>query len=183
MGDSFYTTTMTGQPFTWGANDSATFAFHVDGSVDIINMANSSFLGLLILSPGGLDVFAARQNGTSSVPIAPYILSSFRWELTDLLNYPIDIEATFFPGGDFEWSMTLTSTVNNFSNAAGSAYADFFNTVHASYAGPDDTLTLSASGAFPGTEPLNVPEPATLALLGTGLLGVVAMRRRRKTKT
>lgn len=41
---------------------------------------------------------------------------------------------------------------------------------------PNDTITLNVGTA------VNVPEPATLALVGSGLLSLSALRRRRKTK-
>ena len=177
MGNSFYTFTTGGQPFTWGPNDSATFSFAVDGSISVDNLTNNSFLGLLILAPGGLDVFAARQNGTSSDPLTPYVISSFRWDLLEALSYPIDLTATFFPGGDFEWSLTLTSLVNSANNVTGFADVNFFDTVNVSYTGPEDTLTKSAA-AFPGTVP--VPEPSTFVLFGFGILGVGALRQMRR---
>jgi hypothetical protein len=51
------------------------------------------------------------------------------------------------------------------------------NVADSNYIGIDDLLIQTA--ADPGPNPSNVPEPATMLVMATGLMGLAAARRRR----
>ena len=57
--------------------------------------------------------------------------------------------------------------------------ANFLNTAHVSYSGPDGSTTYSASGLFPGTVSMptsEVPEPDSLMLSAIALFGIWCLR-------
>jgi hypothetical protein len=191
MGDSFRAFTPGGSPFTWGPNGTATFNFHIDGTITGNKPAwNQSDFTVSIWQPGAIDAFVAFENRTAPFPAA-LLIQSVGWNLdssrlanpiANLTTFPADVSFAFTPGGDFDWTLSLSTLVSESGNVAGTETANFFDTIGVTYDGPAGSLTRSASGVFPGTSPLFVPEPSTIALLGMGILwlwGAGLIRRRR----
>jgi hypothetical protein len=100
---------------------------------------------------------------------------------------PATLDVQFEPGGNFDWMLRLNSFIQldaSLQNVG--ATVDFSHTLVANYLAPEGTTTYSQSGLFPGTmslatvpQPHSVPEPGTLLLVVTGVLGTLFVRRRR----
>jgi hypothetical protein len=192
FGDSFRTFTAGGAPFFW-AGASATMRVDLTGfrSSSGASPYNVGAIAMCVLPAGGLDAFATaiRANnyveGDDDVDVClywqGYSLGPGDGDFPALLTFPATVDFTFTPGGDFDWFVFMALQVS--SDNGGEALADFSNTAHASYTGPDGTVTRSASGLFPGTSPLEdivaVPEPATVVLTSLGVALLAGRRGRR----
>ena len=198
FGDSF-TTTLGGTPFTWNGA-SATFNMALTGNNSITSsdgFANSgAFVVLAILKKGTLDPNKPLIGGANGIEYFEYNIGNptFQIYYTDqqgnstplaitagYKTIPSQISATFAPGGDFDWALLLGASGQEGSGQ--SFNFDLSHTLTLGYVAPTGTTTTSTSGEFTNISdaPLNVPEPFTLSIFGTGFVGALSIRRRRKS--
>lgn len=199
IGDSFRTY-QGSSPFTWSSS-TATFEFDVSGSINLAGAVNGSGFGLFIFQPGALDPYARWLNGENTFSQwSSQVIQNFDYVLgpgplfpgsTRVSSFPTTVTASFTPGTDFDWAIYFYTNAHlsfpALGNGANFGVVDFAHTIGYSYAGPAGTTTYSASGLTPGTSPLNqvpapVPEPGSMLLLGSGLVGLVASHRRRRRR-
>ena len=131
-------------------------------------------------SVGGGGVFASggsftvTGNGTNGLPNGVLFSGTF--------SSPVDWIATYDPlgdGGKGTWTYTLTGALTGTSNGStvSGATAQFTFDVHG---GKPFSKSVRLSS---GVTTVTVPEPGTLALFGTGMVGLVGLLRRAiKTK-
>ncbi len=201
FGDGFRALTDDGA-YDWSGGGSGKFTLNIDGTLSsssaLEEMNLGGFVLLALYTPGTLDpngnlvgganmidyylwfignpnqnLFSCDTSG-NCVPLAP---SETVYDLSSGLTLTQDI----FPGGDFDWSITLGFSGQNF--IPGDYDLDLSHTLTLGYEGPQGTTTGSISGLFKDTvktsDAVPAPEPLTLSLLGAGLLGLTALRRRR----
>lgn len=186
MSDRFVVGATNAGAFSWGPDSQAHFTILLDGTNFSNTAAAQSFFDLTLSVQSlttrrwgeahlyGDDPSLAGGSLISSDPL-PITMSWQRDSLTG--NYRVT--ANFNPMGDFDWTLSLSAFVR--VDAVGEvAYSDYSHTARVSYAGPDDSVTYSASGLFPGTAAIAaVPEPSTWMLTLAGLItcGMLARRR------
>ncbi len=203
FGDSFTTTSPTG-PFVWGDGDVGTFTINLDGVLGA-NFTNPADVNYGVAASAhliwsiGLDIY---QSGTfDSGFMTGGVVGNCSWsgfldgststscttsDITTSISGDLasgyEISAILGIGSDFDWELSLQSVA--YLMAPGELTVDLGHTLSLSYDGPAGATTQSASGVFPfatdpGTPGVTVSAPASMGLLGLGLLSLVAVSRRR----
>jgi hypothetical protein len=170
-------------PFTLGSEFSTSMPITVTGLGvfdDSLNGLVDSYQVAIFDSLGNIVVMGTVASGT-----ADPLINQFRYTPTSVLLTPGDyrIGALFLTGDD---PLIFPGVATNFATASGITFeaAAFFpggslsdpifnNGTDPAYFGPNFTFETTAP----------VPEPTTLALLGTGLLGLAMMYRRKLGRT
>lgn len=171
---------------------------------------NQTTISLVLFESGGLSDYLSgdlNQEGTDILAVDSFIDQYF-WtfdhdsDLCEFQSYVIDelpcnateissnnglfeesLTASFNPGGDFDWFLSLRTGGSIYlNNDSASLESDFANSVYVDYKTPDGVNTISQSGLLSKikTDPISVPEPSIVALMGIGLAGMGFARRRKQ---
>ncbi len=192
LGDRFLAGNGNSGAFSWTPGSQGHFSIQLDGyNYNYTADTQLTFvLGLSITSINGSTSAGGNVTGNltatgeytdfSYINPANNMPFALAWS-RDPSTGSYTITADFAPGGDFDWSVDLTTTAV-VSNNDETAYNDYSNTAHISYAGPEGSTTYSESGLFPNTlagTPSPVPEPASALMALLGSAAVFSARRRK----
>jgi hypothetical protein len=146
------------------------------GSLGSVTFTTGTFwsgnLGVAAVFNGG-GSFSIAGNGSNGIPTGVLFSGSF--------SGPVNWVGTFNPagrGGLGNWTYTLTGTVqgelSNGTNAFGGTVQFTFDVP-----GSKEFAKGIAVNLNDGVTTVTVPEPGTLSLFGTGLLGLASLIRRK----
>ena len=104
--------------------------------------------------------------------------SRFRCTVNVTAGFNLDDTFLVDFGEVFRVDLMLSTDAFIFAGREVGAEADFFNTVDVSLS----TSTVGVTVAQATGEPMDVPEPGTLALMGNGLIGLLLLHRRSRRR-
>lgn len=167
------------EPVTTNSDITTTTSFANTGVISVQSTSGDFASTLAILStitvPNPTDFTSIASMGWSDGAVGSFAASSITNGGSSISGTGANEHATQ------SWFVEGTFTV-------GSDYANAGATLTASETwsltqtgGVGNAVSISATFNSPAAPPPSVPEPATLALLGAGLVGFAGIRRRRKT--
>lgn len=139
---------------------------------NLLDTIGSATVGSATINPAAFDLYGTTQTYSlaagGTVKLMSNVSTHTNGPITD--TNAADLSAFEAAGGGMFNVLFSTATGTNLSNTGGNTSASQVTTA---------TGTVKIVYTY-NTKPTNTPEPATLALIGSGVLGIAATRRRRK---
>ncbi len=131
-----------------------------------LSAPNVTYPATLTVPAGALNFLVPADEDFSNTGIGTFTATKATQVAKGTNTATWEVDGTFMPGTDF-------------SNPTATFTADQLYTLN-QVGGPGTTISLSYTFFAPSVPFTTVPEPTTLALIGSGLLGVAISRRRKR---
>ena len=153
-----------------------TTSFHIDSLVPIAFGATGDFTDAGVTFPSAL-------NASTTIDFAA--VTGFDFSFSDFGSFTATsahlAQTTPAPNGSATWNVIGTFTVGSFWDNAGTILSASETWTCNQTGGAGNSI--SCGGTFNAPSAIrNIPEPLTLSLFGTGLVGAAALRRRKTRK-